>query len=374
MRPVATKMRQEIGWRGAISALMLVLVVLLQACTSGNQPFGKDEATSPPKGRTVPPIELAAITGLPPGQAASLKEALTVSAARHDMAIVEGAFQSGNLSLSGMTSATAESGGSRVAYQWSLRDQDGVLLHQFAGEERAPGIGTDDPWSTVTPAVMQRIADATTRSIASKLAELGYATRLASIVLPPAEAFIAAGPGAQYDIDYETLYGPGAVDPALASAIAASSPPASGTSADRGGEAIPEILAEIDSRPARKAKGTEIKAVAVVPVEGSPGAGNGELTAAMRRTLRAAGWPVVKAPRGDALTIKGKVEMSEPTGSTQAVALRWTVSTPDGKTLGDVKQLNAVPSGSLDQGWGGNADAAVEAAALGIFDLIRRFR
>jgi len=261
-----------------------------------------------------------------------------------------------------------------VAYQWSLRDQDGVLLHQFAGEEKAPGIGTDDPWSTVTPAVMQRIADATTRSIASKLAELGYATRLASIILPPAQTFVAAGPGAQYDIDYETLYGPGMTDPALASTVAAASPTDSEMSGSQGGEAISEVSEEPDATPKKKANALKIKAVAVVPVEGSPGRGNGELTAAMRRTLRAAGWPVVEAPRGDALTIAGKVDLSAATGSTQAVALRWTVSTPDGKTLGDIKQVNTIPSGSIDQGWGGNADVVVEAAALGIFDLIRQLR
>ena len=36
---------------------------------------------------------------------------------------------------------------------------------------------------------------------------------------------------------------------------------------------------------------------------------------------------------------------------------------PTGKVLGDVKQANDVPAGSLDEGWGGAATAVAEAAA-----------
>jgi hypothetical protein len=50
------------------------------------------------------------------------------------------------------------------------------------------------------------------------------------------------------------------------------------------------------------------------------------------------------------------------------------VKSPDGKTLGDVKQANDVPLGSLDQGWGPAAAAVAEAAATGIFDLVKRYR
>ena len=42
--------------------------------------------------------------------------------------------------------------------------------------------------------------------------------------------------------------------------------------------------------------------------------------------------------------------------------------------LGDIKQANNVPAGSLDAGWGENAGFVAEAAATGIFDLINKFR
>ena len=168
-----------------------------------------------------------------------------------------------------------------------------------------------------------------------------------SILAPPWEAMIAAGPGASKEIDLETLNGPGK-----------------------------QKTAALDSDDPESTKGGRlvIKAVAVIPVKGAMGRGNGELTSAMRRTLTAAGWTVLKAPAKNALTISGRVEMAEVSGNMQNVALKWAVQAPDGGKLGDVNQANNVPAGSLDEGWGEIAGFAVEAAATGIFELINRFR
>ena len=76
----------------------------------------------------------------------------------------------------------------------------------------------------------------------------------------------------------------------------------------------------------------------------------------------------------DALTIRGNVELAKAEGGSQRVTLRWVVETPKGSTLGDVKQANTVPAGSLDQSWGGAATAVAEAAAGGIFDVIKKYR
>ena len=55
-------------------------------------------------------------------------------------------------------------------------------------------------------------------------------------------------------------------------------------------------------------------------------------------------------------------------------SLRGARFSPDGKTLGDVKQANDVPRGALDQGWGPAALAVAEAAATGIFDIVKRYQ
>jgi hypothetical protein len=133
--------------------------------------------------------------------------------------------------------------------------------------------------------------------------------------------------------------------------------------------------AKASKAPEKKLKPGQraIRAVAVVPVKGSPGAGDAELTAAMRKTLAAAGWPVVNKPQADALTIVGRVKVAAK-GENQAVSLSWDVKSPGGETLGSVKQANEVPHGALDGGWGPAATAVAEAAATGIFDIVKSYR
>lgn len=184
-----------------------------------------------------------------------------------------------------------------------------------------------------------------------------------NIVAPPWEAFVKAGPGAEKELDLETLDGPEAGLP----------------------QTPPPLIAEIEAADQEDAtpdpqsqksekKGVVIKSVAVPLVQGAEGKGNAELTEAMRQVLREAGWPVVNKPAANALTIRGKVKTSAAAGAIQTVKLQWVITTPDGKNLGEVSQSNDVPAGSLRQSWGENARFATEAAAEGIFKLIQKFR
>jgi hypothetical protein len=175
-----------------------------------------------------------------------------------------------------------------------------------------------------------------------------------SLVRPPWEAMVKAGPGAETDIDLETLNGPAKVADGVAPVD----------------EPTP-IEAPTPVKAAPKPGDIVIKAVAVLPVTGSGGA---ELTAAMRKVLQDAGWPVLSQPRADALTIQGRVTLEAPQDGRQFVHLVWQVTTPKAADLGNVKQNNAVPAGSLDKGWGDNAGFAAQAAATGIFKLIEKFR
>jgi hypothetical protein len=183
-----------------------------------------------------------------------------------------------------------------------------------------------------------------------------------TIIAPPWEAYVKAGPGAEKELDLETLNGPGTAEPIQPPPLIAETE-ASGQDEVTEPEAI---------KP--KKEGVTIQSVAVPLVKGADGKGNAELTAAMRQVLRDAGWPVINAPAANALTIRGKVQTDAAIGDTQKVKLQWIVSTPDGKQLGDVSQANDVPTGSLAGGWGENARFATEAAAEGIFKLIQKYR
>jgi hypothetical protein len=173
-----------------------------------------------------------------------------------------------------------------------------------------------------------------------------------SLIAPPWEALVKAGPDAEKDIDLETLNGPQAAAPVD---MASATPPVTPEPPPAAAPAKPGAVA--------------INAVAVLPVAGAP-----ELSAAMAKVLSDAGWPVLKQPRKDALSIQGRVNLDSPQGAKQQVHLNWEVKTPQGKVLGNVAQNNEIPAGSLDQGWGGNAMLAAQGGADGIVKLIQRYR
>jgi hypothetical protein len=201
------------------------------------------------------------------------------------------------------------------------------------------------------------------------------AVNSSELVRPPWEALVKAGPGAENELDLETLNGPGGQ---LTPDGPPMPPPSVATPEPSPPEEPPvveEPVQKAEPAPAQKdKKQVVIKSVAVPRVEGAKGKGNAELTNAMREVLRASGWPVIDAPRNDAISIKGRVSVADAVGPTQTVKIKWVVQAPDGKVLGNIDQANDVPAGSLDGGWGENAKFASEAAAEGIFKLIQGYR
>lgn len=405
------------GWLA--SALVVVFALLLTACSAGS--ILTDSGPSPsgnPKGKTVPPIAYEQISGIPPDKLSAFKQSLAGAGGQHDIGFVEGNLKSGGFSLGGSIRAIPGNAGVRVVYEWQFRDGDGVLIDTISGEDNAGVYSGPDPWGAVTPDVLDRVARRTVDMMAQKLAGMGYAARLSGLTSPPAELFAKAGPSAGRQIDFETVHGPGlaeigttqlanagevveheeikpwvaAVSPIPGEELMpkvnisddglAAAPPASDDTGETAVAAAVPAQAPA-AKPAKQATAVPatakpgqqpIRAVAVVPVKGSPGGGNDELTSAMRKILSESGWPVVSKPQADALTIEGHVKLAAKNDETQSVSLRWVVKSPTGKVLGDVKQANDVPTGSLDGGWGGAATAVAEAAATGIFDVVKRYR
>ncbi|HEY5364816.1 MAG TPA: hypothetical protein VIJ49_11500, partial [Aestuariivirga sp.] len=118
---------------------------------------------------------------------------------------------------------------------------------------------------------------------------------------------------------------------------------------------------------------TVIKAVAVAGVSGASVQGNRELSAAMGKVLKGAGWPVAAVGK-NTLAVTAQVKLDAPSGPSQVVHITWTVTSPKGRVLGTVAQSNPLPAHSLDGDWGSNADAAAQAAGEGIFKLIEQYR
>lgn len=174
-----------------------------------------------------------------------------------------------------------------------------------------------------------------------------------SLVKPPWEALVLAGPNAGKDIDFETLNGT-ELGPTL-------------------GQSLGPSLAENQQPPiappqaAAPAEDGAIRNVFVAQVAGGDRNGAAALTKAMRQHLSEAGWPVLNAARKDALSIIGKLAVSAVHGGAKTVAIDWTVKLPSGKVLGVISQKNDVSAASLGDAW---QDTAAGAAADGIFQLI----
>jgi hypothetical protein len=172
----------------------------------------------------------------------------------------------------------------------------------------------------------------------------------ASLVKPPWEALVQAGPNAAKDLDLETLNGPD-LRPAL----------------DENGQ---EIATAVPAQAAPPVDDGAIRNVFVARVAGRDGKGIAALTKAMQQQLSEAGWPVLNSARKDALSIVGKLDVSAVHGGAITVTIAWTVKLPSGKVLGVISQKNDVSAGSLGNSWRETADAAAGAAADGIFQLI----
>jgi len=337
----------------------IALMAFVGACTGGVQPFSKSNA---PSGKTPPAITVTAMTGIPPDKAQVLFDNLATAAGKRDIAIVRGTFQGGYFMV-GEFQALPAASSTQVTYRWSVYNAQKQIIHTIANADNGR-IGGADPWAGVDPDLLRRIAGFTAESLATRLHSLGYATRLSGLAPPMTMA--KAGPYADKEIDYETLYGPGAVAPPVVASLAVPQ----GQMGQEGHTASIPRSQQTVAKPVKSGK--EITAVAMTKVSGAPGQGNRDLLLAMRKVMKQAGWPVLTRPRKDALTVTGKVKLDKSAGAQQKVAVAWTVRTPDGKVLGTVRQANNVPAGSLNQTWGKAATYVSQAAAEGIFKLVNK--
>jgi len=112
-------------------------------------------------------------------------------------------------------------------------------------------------------------------------------------------------------------------------------------------------------------------AIAIETVTGAPGDGNRALAAAMRRALRGLGARIAEDAAEAAFTLRGIVRIGEFGRDRQRVEIDWQVLGTSGVEVGTSSQANLVPLGSLDARWGSVAEAAAEAGAEGILQIVK---
>jgi hypothetical protein len=116
----------------------------------------------------------------------------------------------------------------------------------------------------------------------------------------------------------------------------------------------------------------------VVPlIAGAPGDGSQTLANAMRNALRRASFDVAERPdpgAGKQMTLVGTVALGPVAAKQQDVTIIWSLRDAGGGQIGEVKQQNRIPAGSLDGAWGDIAYAVASSAAPGITALLDQLK
>jgi hypothetical protein len=334
-------------------ALLATLAAFaLAGCESGSnllsgQAAGPETALTSPSpavaNQQTAKLEIAPVIGAPENISRDLQTQLTSSIERNQISVARAPGGKGEYTLRGYIVAAREKTGSKISYIWDVTDQAGNRANRITGEEFAPGAG-QDPWSAVTPQIVQNIANKTATQLAIWLPAAGGSRAGVPVA--------STTPPSQQPSSQPVAYGtPAATSAALTTAAANTSMAAAGPttgSIDNGGPI----------------------STMVPTVTGAPGDGSATLTTAIQRELTKNGVALTSAPGAQTYKVEGKVAMGQGKDGKQPIQIDWNVIDPKGKKLGTVSQKNEVPQGSLDGAWGKTADAAAAAAAQGILKLL----
>ena len=319
--------------------LAIAAAFALAGCESSSNILGGGQTPGPEASLTAPPatgaatqtakLEIAPVIGAPENISRDLQTQLASSMERNRISVARAPGGKGEYTLRGYIVAAREKSGSKISYIWDVTDQSGKRANRLTGEVFAPGSGAD-PWASVSPQVIQNIADKTAVQLAASMAGSG---------VPMASA--------------PSTMNTAAATPAYTAPVA--------TAAATQAPAVGPTTGSIDTGPVST----------VVPaVTGAPGDGGATLTSAIQRELTKNGVALTSTPSGQTYKVEGKVAMGQGKDGKQPIQIDWNVIDPKGKKLGTVSQKNEIPQGSLDGAWGKTADAAAAAAAQGILKLL----
>ena len=297
--------------------------------SSGGEAPTASVASPPPMAATARGAQfaIAPVIGPPENVSGELRNQLISDLERQNIRVAKTPDEKAEYTLRGYVVSSLEKKGnkSKVSYIWDVTDASGKGVHRVSGEETAPAGKSKDPWTAVTPTLVQTIASKTVTSVTAWMPGGGAAVASAGTAGGMVQT-AAATPGAY-------------TAPTPAKQIITGS------------------------------TGGKVKAF-VPTVTGAPGDGSSTLRAALQRELTRSNVTLAEAPSADNYIVEGKVAMGPGKDGKQPITIDWSVTDPSGKKLGTVSQKNEVPQGSLDGSWGKTADAAAAAAAQGIVKLL----
>lgn len=148
-----------------------------QAASAGIQPSTNAQAAAASARLYIAPIIGSTVAAVTP-----LSRRLTALAPANGLAIVAEADATKTFVVKGYFSALPENGSTTVVFVWDVFNPAGIRQHRIQGQETVAGIAAD-PWSIVTPAIMEKIAD---RTIADFVSWQGRQSNTAQSLAAPA--------------------------------------------------------------------------------------------------------------------------------------------------------------------------------------------
>lgn len=321
---------------GVASGVVAVCIGMAGCETAGNILGGNEVTTetvaqapaAPPKPVMAARFALAPIIGAPDSVAQQLREQLAQAGERNRIGILADRDPSADYGMRGYLVAARDRGGVKVSYIWDVTDASGKRVNRITGEEVAGSAqGAKEPWASVTPALLQSVAE----KVAGQLGT--WAPTQPRAATPIAVAPTAAPPGQ------------------TASAVGA------------------PVAQPIAVSPAATASVSQDGTGTLPVVSGAPGDGNSALAQALSREMQRQGVPL-DGQAGRGYRVEGQVIVGAVKDGKQAIQIDWRVKDGKGASVGTVTQKNSIPPGSLDGSWGQTADAAAAAAAQGIIKLL----
>ncbi len=313
---------------GVASGVVAVCIGMAGCETAGNILGGNNEISTetvaqPPAAPAKPVMAarfaLAPIIGAPDAVAQQLRDQITQAGERNRIGILADRDPSADYGMRGYLVAARDRGGVKVSYIWDVTDPSGKRVNRITGEEVAAAApGAKEPWASVTPTILQSVAE----KVAGQLGT--WAPTQPRAATPIASAAPAA--------------------PAVQTASVAVSPTATASVSPGVAGTLPIV-------------------------SGAPGDGNSALAQALSREMQRQGVPL-DGQAGRGYRVEGQVIVGAVKDGKQSIQIDWRVKDAKGASVGTVTQKNSIPPGSLDGSWGQTADAAAAAAAQGIIKLL----
>ena len=301
----------DCGWTTSIRTALLasILTLGLAGCETGSNILGGAGNTGPqaaitptqPATTQTARIEIAPVIGAPENVARDLQTQLTSSIERNKISVAAAPSGKGEYVLRGYIVAAREKTGSKISYIWDVTDQTGKRANRITGEEFAAGAGKD-PWSTVSPQIVQSIADKTAAQIASWLpggsagVPVASNTPLTTPASGTAQTVASAAPAA--------------------TTAASSALPAATTAALTTAAATPATGPTTGSIDAGGPVSTLVPAVT-----GAPGDGGASLTSAIQRELTKNGMQLASTASAQTYKVEGKVVMGQGKDGKQPIQI-----------------------------------------------------